>query len=122
MVRIFFFFPNEIRQSYKIDNRPVITDEDVQLLLENPKRYIWKIPVDLIPRVLPGWSEQFFRDRALLYDFVEYLYNYWRNFLRIILCNSEGNRFDQRPYHTFNSTVETPSPCSERQHLPRLTG
>jgi hypothetical protein len=56
--------------------------------------------------LLPG-SEQFFRDRELLNQFVEYVYNYWRHFQRVIVCDSEGNRFDRRPYQTFNRTVET---------------
>jgi hypothetical protein len=56
--------------------------------------------------VLPG-AEQFLRDRDLLNQFVEYVYNYWRHFARVIVCDSEGNRFDRRPYQTFNRTVET---------------
>ena len=38
---------------------------------------------------------------------MEYVYNYWRHFSRVIVCDSEGNRFDRRPYQTFNRTVET---------------
>lgn len=83
----------------------VIADEDIRLLIET-MQYVLKIPVELIPRLLPG-CEQFFRDPNLLNDFIEYVYNYWRNFTRIMICDSAGNRFDERPYRTFNQTVET---------------
>ena len=89
----------------KIFDHRVISDEDVQLLVDT-LQYALKVQVDLIPRLLPG-SEQFLRDRELLNQFVEYLYNYWRHFQRVIVCDSEGNRFDRRPYQTFNRTVET---------------
>ena len=89
----------------KIFDHRLVTDEDVQLLVDT-LQYSLKIQVDLIPRLLPG-SEQFFRDRELLNQFVEYVYNYWRHFSRVIVCDSEGNRFDRRPYQTFNRTVET---------------
>jgi len=89
----------------KIFDHHVITDEDIQLLVDT-LQYTMKIQVDLIPRLLPG-SAQFFRDRELLNQFVEYVYNYWRHFQRVIVCDSEGNRFDRRPYQTFNRTVET---------------
>ena len=82
----------------------VISDEDIQLLVDT-LQYTLKIQVDLIPRLLPG-SAQFFRDRELLNQFVEYVYNYWRHFQRVIVCDSEGNRFDRRPYQTFNRTIE----------------
>lgn len=89
----------------KIFDHRVIHDDDVQLLLDT-LQYILKIQVDLIPRLLPG-SEQFLRDRDLLNQFVEYVYNYWRHFQRVIVCDSEGNRYDRRPYQTFNRTIET---------------
>ena len=52
----------------------VIEDKDIQLLVET-LGYILKIDIDLIPKVLPG-SEQFLRNRNLLNQFVEFLYNY----------------------------------------------
>lgn len=89
----------------RIFDKRVITDDDIQLLADTLK-YILKLDLDLIPRVLPG-SEQFLRDRNRLNQFVEYVYNYWRHFQRVIICDSEGNRFDKRPHQTFNQTVET---------------
>jgi hypothetical protein len=81
-----------------------ITDDDIQLVTDT-FQYLIRLPSDLVPRVLPG-SEQFFQDRLLFKDFTEYLYNAWRSLQRLIVCDSEGDRFDKHPYRTFNSTVE----------------
>ncbi len=89
----------------RIFDSRVISEEDIQLLVDT-LGYILKIDLELIPRILPG-SEQFLRDRSRLNQFVEYVYNYWRHFQRVIICDSEGNRFDRRPHQTFNRTVET---------------
>lgn len=43
-------------------------------------------------------------------QFVEELYNYWRQFERFFICNSDpvaGIPMDRRPYRTFNETVES---------------
>ena len=88
-----------------IFDHPDINSEDIHLLAESFS-YLIKLPADLVPRVLAG-SEQFFRDRSLLDDFVEYVYNYWRELQRLIICESEGDLDDQKPYRTFNNTIET---------------
>jgi len=82
-----------------------ISDGDIRLLLETLK-YLTKIPGEHVMKIVPG-SEQFFRDPVLFNDFVEYFYNYWRNFQRLIIVDSEGDQFDQRPYRTFHNTIET---------------
>jgi hypothetical protein len=82
-----------------------IGGEDIRLLIET-FTFLTKLNGDLVPRVVKG-SEQFFRDRSLFNAFVEYLYNYWREQQRLIICDSQGEQFDQRPYRTFNNTVET---------------
>ncbi|MDZ7370566.1 MAG: phosphoenolpyruvate carboxykinase [candidate division KSB1 bacterium] len=46
-------------------------------------------------------------DPELLYVFIERFYDYWRSFERYLICDSEGDRLDKRPYRTFNSTVES---------------
>lgn len=57
-----------------------------------------------------------FRTDSLFSDFVEYLYNYWREYERYVLCDSfEGDALDKRPYRAFNDTVGTLS------HLMRKT-
>jgi energy-coupling factor transporter ATP-binding protein EcfA2 len=88
-----------------IFNNQDIKPEDVQLLIETLK-FLTKLPANLVPRVLTG-SEQFFRDTNLFNDFVEHVYNYWREFQRLIIFESEGEQSDQRPYQTFNNTIET---------------
>jgi hypothetical protein len=82
-----------------------IDGDDIHLLIET-FLYLTKLPADLVPRVVKG-SDQFFKNRNLFNDFVEYLYNYWREMQRLVICDSQGEQYDQRPYRTFNNTVET---------------
>jgi energy-coupling factor transporter ATP-binding protein EcfA2 len=86
-------------------NPRIITDEDIHLLVDS-LQYLIKLPVELVPRVVPG-SETFFVDKELFAEFIEQLYNYWRHLHRLIICDSIGDRFDKRPYRTFNGTLET---------------
>lgn len=89
----------------KIFDHDDVGGDDIRLLIET-FLFLTKLPADLVPRVVKG-SEQFFRDLSLLNEFVEYLYNYWREMQRLIICDSQGEQFDQRPYRTFDNTVET---------------
>jgi hypothetical protein len=82
-----------------------IDGDDVRLLIET-FLFLTKLPADLVPRVVKG-SDQFFRNRSLFNEFVEFLYNYWREMQRLIICDSQNESFDQRPYRTFDNTVET---------------
>ncbi len=88
-----------------IFNRKPVTNSDLHLLVRT-LGFLTKLPADLVPKVVEG-SDQFFRDPMMFNDFVEYLYNHWRSLQRLIICDSEGDRFDKRPYRTFHSTVET---------------
>ncbi len=72
-----------------------IDGEDIRLLIETFLD-LTKLPADLVPRVVKG-SDQFFRNRSLFNEFVEYLYNYWRETQRLIICDSQGEQYDQRP-------------------------
>ena len=81
-----------------------IQDADVQLLVQ-VLQVLGKMDIDAVTKLIEK-SDRFVANASLLYDFVESLYNYWREFERFIICNSTGDRFDQRPYRTFNSTVE----------------
>lgn len=81
-----------------------ITPQDYRLLIKT-FQFLTKLPAELVMKVLPG-SEQFFHSPAILNDFVEYVYNYWRSLQRLIICDSEGDRLDKRPYRTFNTTIE----------------
>lgn len=95
------------------ENKDDIKEEDSKLLIET-FHYICKMPVNLVGQVVRG-SEQFSRNPELLNDFVQYLYNYWRNFNRFIVCHSEGDELETRPYRTFHSTIE------QLNHLVRKT-
>jgi hypothetical protein len=61
---------------------------------------------DAVPKLLEG-GERFIVNQSMLQQFVESLYNYWRQFDRFIVCNSAGDSLDRRPYRTFNATIET---------------
>jgi len=68
--------------------------------------YLSKLPAKQIPNIVEK-SESYFEDLNVLSRFIEYFYNYWRSFDRFIICVSEGDSLDQRPYRTFNNTIET---------------
>jgi energy-coupling factor transporter ATP-binding protein EcfA2 len=93
----------EIFESHR-EGREIGAD-DIRTLIET-LIYLTKLPGDLVQRVVKG-SDQFFKNRSLFNDFVEYVYNYWREEQRLIICDSQGDQLDQRPYRTFNNTVET---------------
>ncbi len=81
-----------------------VNDTTLRLLLQTFE-FLEKMSIDLVGRVVPG-SEDLLRDKNALNDFVEYLYNYWRSFDRFIICDSEKERFEKRPFRTFNDTIE----------------
>lgn len=81
-----------------------ITDEKRDILHLTLKN-LARMDGSYIPKIVPE-SGQFFRDPSLLNGFVEHLYNYWRAFERYVICDSEGDTLDRRPYRTFNQTVE----------------
>jgi energy-coupling factor transporter ATP-binding protein EcfA2 len=96
----------ERRKSFllKVFGSQSVNDTTIRLLIQTLE-FLEKMPADLVGRVVPG-SEDFLRDKNALNDFVEYLYNYWRSFDRFILCDSEDEQFDKRPFRTFNDTIE----------------
>ncbi len=52
-------------------------------------------------------DQRFIANPALLHTFIEELYDFWRKFERFLICDSDGDVLDQRPYRTFNGTVES---------------
>ncbi|MBN1857372.1 MAG: phosphoenolpyruvate carboxykinase [Dehalococcoidia bacterium] len=65
--------------------------------------------LDEVVSIMPQWSPLTQgKGRATLHTFVEGLYDYWRSFDRYLVLHSEPgpSSFDQRPYRSFNSTVE----------------
>jgi energy-coupling factor transporter ATP-binding protein EcfA2 len=89
---------------FKILGQKPPTDDNIKLLI-NTLLYLQKLQVKDVLKVADG-SDEFLSDKNLLRDFVEYLYNYWRHFDRFIICDSEGDVLDKRPFRTFNSTIE----------------
>ena len=88
------------------DDPTNIDVDDLRLLIETLS-FLTKLPAEHVVRVVDG-SDQFFRSPSLFNAFVEYLYNYWREMQRLIVCDdSHDDRLDQRPYRTFNRTIES---------------
>ena len=81
-----------------------ISESQITLLI-NTLKYLVRLPISLLPGILKD-SEIFLKDTNLFNDFVEYLYNYWRSFDRFVVCNSDLDTLDKRPYRTFNETIE----------------
>lgn len=63
--------------------------------------------LEMILKMQVAYEVNFYRKEPL-HEFVEGLYDFWRKFDRFLVCHSEDGRFghDQRPYRTFNITVE----------------
>lgn len=87
-----------------IFGKETVSPTDIDRLTET-LGFLCKMSHSLVPKVVEG-ADIFFRDRQLFNDFVEYLYNFWRGFDRFIICESEGDMLDKRPYRTFNDTIE----------------
>lgn len=79
-------------------------EKNYKILLEIFK-FIHKMPISLIPKLIDG-SNHIVENKDLFFNFVEFLYNYWRSYNRFILCSSLGEDLDKRPYRTFNETIE----------------
>ena len=72
-------------------------------------RVLAAFPFDEARRTAPQLTEGLDdTDRESLLAFVEGLYTYWRSFDRYMVLHSEPgpSSFDQRPYRSFNATVE----------------
>lgn len=85
------------------EHHPLDTND--REILYHTLLYLTKLEWQLVPNVVPG-SAPLFRQHALLNEFVEQLYNYWRSFDRFVICDSTDENFDRRPYRTFRATVE----------------
>jgi len=69
-------------------------------------RYLTKLEAEQVPHIVPD-SAPFFANIDLLSELVEEFYNYWRSYDRFVICDSQGDRLDKRPYRTFNATIES---------------
>jgi hypothetical protein len=81
-----------------------INDKSIDTLVKT-LQYLTKLEYDQVISVVPE-SKSFLEDVHLFSDFIEFLYDFWRNYERYIICDSEGESLDRRPYRTFNSTIE----------------
>ena len=107
---VFFLrFLNQLkRKQSKLLNifpEKLVDKEKTQLILET-LYYLNTLPADKVMKLVDG-SEVFFRDRLLFDEFVDQLYNYWRQLHRLVICDSVFDRLDEKPYRTFNDTVES---------------
>jgi len=85
--------------------RHEISDCDIGKLIE-VFGVLEKLPGEAVPKLVED-GERFVANPSLLQEFVEGLYDYWRQFERFIVCDSTEDRLDQRPYRTFNATIES---------------
>jgi len=82
-----------------------ITKRDINKMI-GVLSILTKFNIDAVPKLMED-GRHFIKDHSLISEFIEGLYNYWRQFERFIICDSTGDRLDKRPYRTFNSTIES---------------
>jgi len=61
--------------------------------------------ISIVKDIRPD-AENLLKHPTELNNVLEYLYNFWREFERYIVCDSESDNLDERPYRTFDETVE----------------
>ncbi len=81
-----------------------ITDKDQEKLLA-VLHYLTTLSAENVEKLVEG-SEVFFKDRSLFNSLVEYIYNYWRHFQRLIISQTDADDIDLKPNTTFNRTIE----------------
>ncbi|MBN2281784.1 MAG: phosphoenolpyruvate carboxykinase [Candidatus Marinimicrobia bacterium] len=80
------------------------TDDQIDTMIRTFV-YLFKLSADEVPAVVPG-ADQFTHDKKLLTHFVEGLYTHWINFDRFMIIDSTGDKLYERPYRTFDATME----------------
>lgn len=90
-----------------------ISKKDIETLIET-FQVLEKLPLENVPKLVKN-TERFANEPHVLFEFVEKFYDYWRSFERFLVCDSQGDRLDKRPFRTFNRTIE------ELTHLIRKT-
>lgn len=66
-----------------------------------------KMPIEWVNKLLEDPKQKLVQQPYVLFDFVEGLYNFWREFERFMVLDSEADTLDKRPYRAFNSTIES---------------
>lgn len=90
---------------FELPQGQTVTESDLDQLIR-VLQLLAKMPADFVTRLLDE-DQRFISKPILLSEFIEQLYDYWREFERFIVCDSEGDALDKRPYRTFNETIET---------------
>lgn len=81
-----------------------VSKETTSILIETLKM-LAKMKSDHVLKIVSG-SDSFFKDKNQFFNFIENLYNFWRDYDRFIICDSEGDVLHKRPDTTFNNTIE----------------
>lgn len=81
-----------------------INSKEIETLIQT-LNYLQKLPLIEVTKIIPE-AQCFVNHPLALYDYTEYLYNFWRHFDRFVICDSEGDFLHHRPYRTFNATIE----------------
>lgn len=88
----------------KVFGHDEITEEDCNKLVST-LLFLTQLSAENVVKVVQG-SEVFFKDKSLFNSLVEYIYNYWRHFQRLIISQTEVADVDLRPNTTFSRTIE----------------
>lgn len=96
---------NRESKDIKIFKNGEPTEEQIKTMIETFV-YLFKLDADEVPKVVPG-AEQFTQNKKLLNHFVEGLYTHWINFDRFMIMDSTGDKLYERPYRTFDTTMES---------------
>ncbi len=80
------------------------SDEDISVLIKVLLQ-LTKNEISVVPGIVPD-SDEYLNNPQMLNDFVEQLYNFWRDYERYVICDSEGDSLHKRPYRTFNETID----------------
>lgn len=81
-----------------------LTEEDEHRFIEILK-FLTRLSAEHVVKLVDG-SEVYFKNKSLLNSLVEYIYNYWRHFQRLIISQTERDDTDLHPNTTFNRTIE----------------
>jgi hypothetical protein len=80
------------------------TDEQIKKMVE-VFELLSKNHISIVRNIRPD-ADNLLKYPTELNNILNFLYNYWREFERYIICDSEADNLDERPYRTFNETVE----------------
>lgn len=80
------------------------TDEQIKKMVEIFE-LLSKNHISIVRNIRPD-ADNLLKYPTELNNILNFLYNYWREFERYIICDSEADNLDERPYRTFNETVE----------------